>query len=148
MFERFTGRARTAIRHAVDAARAEDPDPARHSARGVAGLTEADAAALRGIGIDLGAIVARVKESFGPDALRVTTSRRRGNGRWSPRAKKALALSRREAVRQRQHRIGTEHLLLGLLHETSGPVALALVEAGTDLGELRRRLAVATRTAA
>ncbi|MFG2055227.1 Clp protease N-terminal domain-containing protein [Micromonospora sp. NPDC048930] len=130
---------------------------ARHTAGGVDGLGEADAAALREIGIDLAAIVARIEESFGPDALREASPaprrwwggrRRPDDGRFSPRAKKVLELSLREAIRLRHHHIGTEHLLLGLLREGNGLAALVLTEAGADLDDLRRRVEAALRTAA
>ncbi|MEH0935870.1 Clp protease N-terminal domain-containing protein [Micromonospora psammae] len=192
MFERFTDRARTVVRRAIEEARAEgqrpvdtehlllallaDPDAlaarvltdagvsvgdlrariARHTADDGAGLGAADAAALREIGIDLAAIVARIEESFGPDALRaaVPAPRRRWGlkryvgGPFSPRSKKALELSLREALRLRHRHIGTEHILLGLLREGGGLGALVLAEVGVDLDDLRRRVEVASRTAA
>ncbi|WP_238453619.1 Clp protease N-terminal domain-containing protein [Micromonospora sp. ATA51] len=125
-------------------------------ARGGVGLGDADAAALREIGIDLAAIVARIEESFGPDALReaVPAPRRRwgrrryAGGPFSPRSKKVLELSLREAIRLRHHHIGTEHILLGLLREGQGLAALVLTEAGVDLDDLRRRVETALRTAA
>ncbi|MGB2572276.1 Clp protease N-terminal domain-containing protein [Micromonospora citrea] len=129
---------------------------ARHTASGASGLGEADAAALRQIGIDLSAIVARIEESFGPDALREAAPaprrrwglRRHDGGRFSPRARKVLELSLREALRLRHRHIGTEHLLLGLLREGGGPAALVLTEAGLSLDDLRRRVETALRTAA
>ncbi|MFI6164780.1 Clp protease N-terminal domain-containing protein [Micromonospora haikouensis] len=132
---------------------------ARHTAEGDAGLAEADAAALREIGIDLAAIVARIEESFGPDALRAAAApaprrrwgwrqRQRPGGPFSPRSKKALELSLREALRLRHRHIGTEHILLGLLREGGGPAALVLTEAGLDLDDLRRRVELALRAAA
>ncbi|MBB5827831.1 Clp protease N-terminal domain-containing protein [Micromonospora carbonacea] len=192
MFERFTGRAREAVRQAAHEARAAgqrpigtehlllavlaDPDNlatrvlhdagvraadlraavARHTAEGGAGLAEADAAALREIGIDLAAIVARIEESFGPGALRAAPPaprrrwgrRHRPGGPFSPRSKKALELSLREALRLRHRHIGTEHLLLGLLREGGGPAALVLAEAGLELDDLRRRVELALRAAA
>ncbi|MFU8875818.1 Clp protease N-terminal domain-containing protein [Micromonospora sp. SL4-19] len=191
MFERFTDRSRTVVRHALDEARAEGRRPvgtehlllgvladgdnlavrvlaqcgvraeelraavARHVAPGVDGLGEADAAALREIGIDLAAIVARIEESFGPDALREAApaprrrwGRRHDDGRFSPRARKALELSLREAIRLRHRHIGTEHILLGLLREGNGLAALVLTEAGVELDDLRRRVEAALRTAA
>ncbi|MEV4710290.1 Clp protease N-terminal domain-containing protein [Micromonospora sp. NPDC049374] len=128
----------------------------RHTESGGSGLGEADAAALREIGIDLAAIVARIEESFGPDALReaVPAPRRRWGrrrptgGPFSDRAKKALELSLREALRLRHRHIGTEHLLLGLLREGNGLAALALTEAGVDLDDARRRIELALRTTA
>ncbi|TDB75555.1 Clp protease N-terminal domain-containing protein [Micromonospora sp. KC723] len=129
---------------------------ARHTRSGVSGLGEADAAALREIGIDLTAIVARIEESFGPDALREAAPaprrrwglRRHDGGRFSPRAKKVLELSLREALRLRHRHIGTEHILLGLLREGSGLGALVLTEAGLHLDDLRRRVETAVRAAA
>ncbi|WP_319460887.1 Clp protease N-terminal domain-containing protein [Micromonospora sp. RTP1Z1] len=128
----------------------------RHMADGGVGLGAADAAALREIGIDLAAIVSRIEESFGPDALReaVPAPRRRWGrrryvgGPFSPRSKKVLELALREAIRLRHHHIGTEHILLGLLREGNGLAALVLTEAGVDLDDLRRRVEAALRTAA
>ncbi|MBL6274571.1 Clp protease [Micromonospora fiedleri] len=128
----------------------------RHTETGSTGLAEADAAALREIGIDLAAIVARIEESFGPDALREAVPpprrrwgrRHRPGGPFSHRAKKVLELSLREAIRLRHRHIGTEHILLGLLREGSGLGALVLAEAGVDLADTRRRVEAALRTAA
>ncbi|MEU4383263.1 Clp protease N-terminal domain-containing protein [Micromonospora echinofusca] len=128
----------------------------RHTERGATGLGEADAAALREIGIDLAAIVARIEESFGPDALREAAPaprrrwgrRRYVGGPFSPRAKKVLELALREALRLRHRHIGTEHILLGVLREGQGLGALVLTEAGADLDDLRRRVETALRTPA
>ncbi|MFI0794081.1 Clp protease N-terminal domain-containing protein [Micromonospora rubida] len=191
MFERFTDRAREAVRAARDEARAAgrrqidtehlllgvlaDADSlavrvlreagvraddlragvARHTADGGAGLAEADVAALREIGIDLSAVLARIEESFGPDALRAAApgprrrwGRRQRPGGVSPRAKKVLELALREALGLRHRHIGTEHILLGLLREGGGTAALVLTEAGLDLADLRRRVENALRMAA
>ncbi|MCX4473630.1 Clp protease [Micromonospora sp. NBC_01655] len=129
---------------------------ARHTADGGAVLAEADVAALREIGIDLSAVVARIEESFGPDALREATPgprRRWGRrphpvGAFSPRARKVLELALREALRLRHRHIGTEHILLGLFREGGGLAALVLTEAGLDLADLRRRVETALRAAA
>ncbi|MEV6369638.1 Clp protease N-terminal domain-containing protein [Micromonospora musae] len=128
----------------------------RHVENGGVGLGDADAAALREIGIDLAAIVARVEQTFGPDALREVPPeprrrwgrRRYSGGPFSPRSKKVLELSLREALRLRHHHIGSEHILLGLLREGHGLAALVLTEAGADLDDLRRRVEQALRTAA
>ncbi|MFI7431497.1 Clp protease N-terminal domain-containing protein [Micromonospora sp. NPDC049836] len=183
MIERFTDRARAAVRRAGQDARAAgrgpagtahlllallaDRDPvlelleaagirpdelraaaARYTVRGAAGLTEADAAALRTIGIDLAAVLARVEESFGPGALGAAPPARRGGPELSPAAKRALTLARREAARLGHRRIDTGHLLLGLLREGSGPAARALTEAGADLAGLRGQVAATRRPAA
>ncbi|MEW2383938.1 Clp protease N-terminal domain-containing protein [Micromonospora sp. NPDC047707] len=128
----------------------------RHTAHTSTGLADADAAALREIGIDLAAIVARIEATFGPDALREAepTPRRRwgrrryAGGPFSARAKKVLELSLREALRLRHSHIGTEHILLGLLREGNGLAALVLTEAGVNLEDLRRRVEAALSTAA
>ncbi|SCL49707.1 Clp amino terminal domain-containing protein, pathogenicity island component [Micromonospora citrea] len=128
----------------------------RHTERGGTGLADADAAALREIGIDLAAIVARIEESFGPDALREAAPpprrrwgrRRYAGGPFSPRAKKSLELALREALRLRHRHIGTEHILLGVLREGQGLGALVLTEAGADLDDLRRRVETALHPAA
>jgi ATP-dependent Clp protease ATP-binding subunit ClpA len=147
-----------AVRVLADAGvRAEDLRTAiRRRVASGADLGDADAAALREIGIDLAAIVARIEQSFGPDALREAVPaprrrwgrRRHTGGPFSPRSKKVLELSLREAIRLRHHHIGTEHILLGLLREGGGLAALVLTEAGVDLDGVRRRVEVALRTAA
>jgi ATP-dependent Clp protease ATP-binding subunit ClpA len=147
-----------AVRVLADAGvRAEDLRTAiRRRVASGADLGDADAAALREIGIDLAAIVARIEQSFGPDALREAVPaprrrwgrRRHTGGPFSPRSKKVLELSLREAIRLRHHHIGTEHILLGLLREGGGLAALVLTEAGVDLDDVRRRVEAALRTAA
>jgi ATP-dependent Clp protease ATP-binding subunit ClpA len=116
-----------------------------------------DAAALRAIGIDLAAVRRAIEENFGPGALRVpqeTPPRRRGLlGRFSPntprsrpirghipfspRAKKVLELSLREALRLKHNFIAPEHIVLGLLREGEGLAAKILAAAGVDFGRLR-----------
>ena len=49
-------------------------------------------------------------------------------GSFSPRAKKVLELSLREALRLKHNYIGTEHILLGLIREGEGLGALVLTE--------------------
>jgi ATP-dependent Clp protease ATP-binding subunit ClpA len=128
--------------------------------RGALVLGDADAAALRAIGIDLDAVRAKVEEAFGEGALRPPAQPcRRGlfgrkvwadpaGSRFSPRAKKVLELSLREAVRLKHNHIGTEHILLGLIREGEGLAALVMTEAGLDLADLRRRVDEALRAAA
>jgi ATP-dependent Clp protease ATP-binding subunit ClpA len=97
-------------------------------------LSEAEAAALRGIGVDLDEVRRRVEASFGPGAL---DRRRRWHGRrrtrvcglpFMPTAKQALELALREAIRLRHHRIGPEHVLLGLLRVNSISTELLLAQ--------------------
>lgn len=120
-------------------------------------LGEADAAALATIGIDLDAVLSRIEETFGVDALEVDQQpARRGlfgrrasaNPRFSPRSKKVLELSLREAIRLRHRTIGAEHILLGLLRDGGGAGARILVEAGVDLDGLRRATVAALEEAA
>ncbi len=119
-----------------------------------------DAAALRTIGIDLDAVLARIEESFGSEALDPPPPpeqgrwvlgrgrRRRGSGRFGPRARKVLELSLREALRLKHKYIGTEHILLGLVREGDGLAAQIITESGVDLADLRRATEARLRHAA
>jgi len=130
-------------------------------------LGPADADALRAIGIDVDSIRERIEASFGPGALELADrSRRRrrvqlrrprrrgascsgprlpfgGHVPFTPRSKKVLELSLREAIHLRHNYIGTEHLLLGLLREGEGLGAMVLVRRGLSLEELRQRVLIA-----
>ena len=129
--------------------------------RGVmAAPAEPDASALDAIGIDLDAVRRRVEESFGPGALdrsfssppcgRRGMSRRgrRGGPRtgsfghipFTPRAKKVLELSLREALQLGHRYIGTEHVLLGLLREGQGLAAQILVRRGLSIESIRAQV--------
>ena len=119
-----------------------------------------DAAALRLIGIDLEAVRRAIEENFGPGALRLppaSATRRRGvlgrlgrakpGTEWrgghrpfSPRSKKILELSLREAVRLKHDRIAPQHIMLGILREGEGMAARILADAGVDRGALRDAL--------
>jgi ATP-dependent Clp protease ATP-binding subunit ClpA len=132
---------------------------------GMPPLLEPDPAALGAIGIDLDLVRHRVEEAFGPGALDRTRARAQARARlggarrsrpwrrqcetphakgghipFTPRAKKVLELSLREALQQRDRYIGTEHILLGLLREGEGVAALLLSRSGVDFEEIRRRL--------
>ena len=80
----------------------------------------ADATALAALGIDLDEVRRRVEEAFGPGALdRARAPKRRFPGGHIPfakEAKKVLELALREALMLKHNYIGTEHVLLGLLH--------------------------------
>jgi ATP-dependent Clp protease ATP-binding subunit ClpA len=110
-------------------------------------LGEDDAAALKTIGIDLDAVLARIEESFGSGALDVPRppTRRGLFGRkedpsgFSPKAKKDLGLALREAIRLGSNYIGPEHLLLGILRG-DGLAAQILTEAGLSFEALRRAI--------
>jgi ATP-dependent Clp protease ATP-binding subunit ClpA len=127
-----------------------------HEGQGPRVLGDADAAALKEIGIDLDAVRAKVEASFGTGALRPPLEpkrlgrrvRRYLGGDFSPRAKKVLELSLREALRLKHNYIGTEHILLGLIREGGGLGALVLTDAGVSLDDLRERVHTALRAVA
>lgn len=114
--------------------------------------TRPDPEALRSIGIDLDAVRSKVEEAFGPGALDRMFARREPGlmGRrtcrkrvpagfvpFTPRAKKALELSLRAARQLGHDRIGTEHILLGLLAEGEGMAAELLGRSGVDVTRAR-----------
>jgi len=114
----------------------------------VQAFAEADADALSALGIDLDAVRAKVEERFGPGALdrRPRRDRRwwrggRGGGHipFSARAKKALEMALREGLLLQHNYIGTEHLLLGLLHDEHSAASAVLRSLGVpvDLDRLR-----------
>jgi ATP-dependent Clp protease ATP-binding subunit ClpA len=121
-------------------------------------LNSEDADALKSIGIDLDAVLDRIKDSFGPAALEENppTPRRglpgrrrfRGYSPFAPRSKKVLELSLREAIRLRHNHIGPEHILLGILREGDGLAAKILTDAGVTLADLRRQTLTALDDAA
>ena len=59
---------------------------------------------------------------------------------FTPRAKKVLELSLREALQLGHNYIGTEHILLGLIREGEGVAAQVLVKLGADLGSVRQQV--------
>jgi ATP-dependent Clp protease ATP-binding subunit ClpA len=119
-------------------------------------LGETDAAALEAIGIDLNAVRAKLEETFGPGALEPEVEptryglfgRRFSGGPFTPRSKKVLELSLREALRLKHNFIGPEHILLGLIREGQGLAAQVLAERGVDFDELRGQAEASLRVAA
>ena len=95
-----------------------------------------DADALATLGIDLDAVRERVERTFGAGALSGRRRGRRclqsGHVPFTPRAKKVLELSLREAVAMGDHFIGSEHVLLGIVREGDGAAARILRERGVD----------------
>lgn len=116
------------------------------------GPDELDAEALRSIGIDVDAVRSAVEGRFGPGALDLPPKRRRGLRRWrrhprsgghtpwTDKAKKALELSLREAVRLKHDQIAPEHLLLGIIREGSGLALKVLVELEVQPEQVRSDL--------
>jgi ATP-dependent Clp protease ATP-binding subunit ClpA len=118
-----------------------DPDDVRRRILGIV-TSEGDGLdpeALATLGIDLEEVRRVTEASFGPGALDVRGGRPFPSGHipFGKRAKKALELSLREALRLGHKYIGTGHILLGILREGEGLAALVLANAGVDLTELR-----------
>jgi ATP-dependent Clp protease ATP-binding subunit ClpA len=63
-----------------------------------------------------------------------------GHIRFTPRAKKVLALLLGEALHLGHRYIGTEHILLGVVREGDGVAAQVLVTLGADLNRVRQRV--------
>lgn len=105
-----------------------------------------DREALASVGIDLDEVRDRVEEAFGPGALDSTRAAgRRRERRWGHipfdrGAKKVLELALREAVRRGDRAIGSEHVLLGMLHRETGRAAPLLHARGVTLGAVRTAL--------
>ena len=138
MFERFTDRARRVVVLAKEEARAFDHNytGTEHLLLGLVGEREGIAGiTLAEVGVDLTALRTFVVEQVGvppgePDT-RVP---------FTPRAKKVLELSLREALHLKHGYIGTEHILLGILREGEGMAVQALLAQGIDLESLRQKV--------
>jgi ATP-dependent Clp protease ATP-binding subunit ClpA len=117
-------------------------DVVRMVGRGDEGI---DPEALATLGIDLDEVRERVERAFGPGALIRRRPCRRGalgpHVPFTPRAKKALELTLREAFSLGQRDLGGEHLVLGLLREGDGVAAQVLTQRGVTLAAARERVA-------
>jgi ATP-dependent Clp protease ATP-binding subunit ClpC len=138
MFERFTDQARRVVVLAQEEARelGHDYIGTEHLLLGL--IREKDGAAARALdslGIHLAAARQQVTEIIGPGQGQPA-----GHIPFTPRAKKVLELSLREAQHLGDDCIGTEHLLLGLIREGEGVAAQVLVRLGPGLDEARRRV--------
>jgi hypothetical protein len=138
MFERFTERARRVLVLAQEEARFLEHNfiGTEHLLLGL--VREADgvaAKALGELGIGLDEVRHRVKETIGPNGSPMT-----GSPPFTPRAKKVLELSLREALQLHHNYIGTEHILLGLVREGEGIAAQVLVSLGADLSRARQKV--------
>lgn len=138
MFERFTDRARRVLVLAQEEARLLNHTfiGTEHLLLGLVHEEEGIAAqALRSLGISLEAVREQVKETIG-----TSSTRSPGSPPFTPRAKKVMELSLREAMQLGHAHIGPEHLLLGLVREGEGVGAQVLVSLGTDLGRVRQQV--------
>ncbi|MEU8799814.1 Clp protease N-terminal domain-containing protein [Spirillospora sp. NPDC048819] len=100
-----------------------------------------DPEALGTLGIDLDAVREATEKTFGEGALDFPAAKcsntPRGHIPFTPRAKKALELSLRHAIRLKQKEIRAGHILLGLLHDDGFLSVRLATEAGADVRELR-----------
>lgn len=103
------------------------------------GGEQLDAEALTSLGIDLDVVRSSVEAAFGPGALDAPGRRRTRSGHipLTPRAKKVLELSLREAIALESRTITDGHVLLGLIREGQGLAAKVLHDRGVDLPALR-----------
>ena len=135
MFERFTDRARRVVVYAQDEARLLDHNyiGTEHILLGLIREGEGVAAkALDSLGISLEAVRLRTEDIIGRGQYA-----QEGHIPFTPRAKRVLELSLLES-RELGHRyIGTEHILLGLIHEGEGVAAQVLTGLGADLQVVR-----------
>jgi len=135
MFERFTDRARRVLVHAQEEARILGTSfiGTEHILLGLIDEGEGVAAkALENLDISIEAVRGKVEETIGPVGSSPT-----GSPPFTPRAKKVLEFSLREALQMGHNYIGTEHMLLGILREGEGAAAQILVELGAGLDDVR-----------
>jgi ATP-dependent Clp protease ATP-binding subunit ClpC len=138
LFERFTDRARRVLVLAQEEARLLNHNfiGTEHILLGLIHEGEGVAAkALESLGISLEAVREKVEETIGPAGTATT-----GSPPFTPRAKKVLELSLREALQLGHNYIGTEHMLLGLVREGEGVAAQVLVNLGADLSRVRQQV--------
>ena len=136
MFERFTDRARRVVVLAQEEARMLNHNyiGTEHILLGLIHEGEGVASkALEQLGVSLDAVREQVQEIIGQGQQAPT-----GHIPFTPRAKKVLELSLREALQLGHNYIGTEHILLGLIREGEGVAAQVLVKLGADLARVRQ----------
>src|SRR6187402_2213510 len=138
MFERFTDRARRVVVLAQEEARmlSHNYIGTEHILLGL--IHEGDgiaAKALESLSISLEAVRAQVEEIIGQGQQAPS-----GHIPFTPRAKKVLELSLREALQLGHSYIGTEHILLGLIREGEGVAAQVLQKLGADLNRVRQQV--------
>jgi ATP-dependent Clp protease ATP-binding subunit ClpC len=135
MFERFTEKARRVVVYAQEEARMLNQNyiGTEHLLLGL--IREQDgiaAKALESLSISLEDVHAQVEDLIGRGTFVPS-----GHIPFTPRAKKVLELSLREALQLGHNYIGTEHILLGLIREGEGVAAQVLLNLGADLDKVR-----------
>ncbi|MEX5277589.1 ATP-dependent Clp protease ATP-binding subunit [Kocuria sp. CPCC 205261] len=135
MFERFTDRARRVVVLAQEEARMLNHNyiGTEHLLLGLIHEGEGVAAkALESMGITLSAAREQVQDIIGPGQQAPS-----GHIPFTPRAKKVLEHSLREALQLGHNYIGTEHILLGIIRAGEGVASQVLVKLGADPGKVR-----------
>ena len=138
MFERFTDRARRVVVLAQEEARLLNHNyiGTEHLLLGMVHEGEGVAAeALEQVGVSLARVRAEVEQIIGRGVEHPGA-----HIPFTPRAKKVLELSLREALQLGHNYIGTEHILLGLIREGDGVAAQVLTKLGADLGRVREQV--------
>ncbi len=138
MFERFTDRARRVVVLAQEEARVLNHNyiGTEHILLGLLREDEGVAAqALKALEISLETVRQQVEQIIGQGQQAPS-----GHIPFTPRAKKVLELSLREALQLGHNYIGTEHILLGLIHEGHGVAAQVLARLGADLNRVRQQV--------
>ncbi len=138
MFEKFTDKARRVVVLAQEEAKLLNHNyiGTEHILLGLIHEGEGVAAkALESLGIDLAAVREQVQEIIGQGQQAPS-----GHIPFTPRAKKVLELSLREALQLGHSYIGTEHLLLGLIREGEGVAAQVLTKLGADTNKVRQQV--------
>jgi ATP-dependent Clp protease ATP-binding subunit ClpC len=138
MFERFTDRARRVVVLAQEEARMLNHNyiGTEHILLGLIHEGEGVAAkALESLGISLEAVRQQVEEIIGQGQQAPS-----GHIPFTPRAKKVLELSLREAMQLDDSYIGTEHILLGLIREGEGVAAQVLIKLDGNLNKVRQQV--------
>jgi len=140
MFQRFTERARRVVVLAQQEARMLNHNyiGTEHILLGLIHEGEGVAArALTTMGISLGAMRQAVEDIIGRGTQPPTES---GHIPFTPRSKKVLELSLREALQLGSDYIGTEHILLALIREGDGVAAQVLLSEGVDITRARAQV--------
>ncbi|GAA3824687.1 hypothetical protein GCM10022226_51760 [Sphaerisporangium flaviroseum] len=138
MFERFTDSARRAVVAAQEEARRLDHDyiGTEHVLLGLLGEGKGLAATvLKAHGLTVDGVRTNIEELVGPGE-----STPGAHIPFTPRAKKVLELSLREALQLHHNYISTEHILLGLIREGEGMAVQVLTLHEVDLQEVREQL--------
>ena len=138
MFERFTHGARRAVVLAQEEARQLNHPyiGTEHLLLGLLREQQGIATtALADLGISLDGVRQQVAETIGRGAQSPGS-----HLPFTPSAKKAIERSFEEGLKLRHDHLGTEHILLGLLHESGDTAVQILVALGTDAGVVRQQV--------